>query len=107
VPHMPIPSREAPAAVPGVAGRAGELAGLADLLSRAGLGRATVAVIRGETGCGKTHLLNAVADRARAHGWRCLTMQGVESGAVLSGAGLLPVLSPLRRGRITGEPLGE
>ena len=57
-----------------------------------------MAVIRGETGCGKTHLLNAVAEMARADGWKCLTMQGVESEAVLSGAGLLSVLTPLRGG---------
>ena len=36
---------------------------LADLLSRAGLGSASVAVIRGESGCGKTHLLNALAEK--------------------------------------------
>jgi DNA-binding NarL/FixJ family response regulator len=84
--------------VPGVVGRFGELARLADLLSRAGLGGTAVAVIRGDTGCGKTHLLNAVAEMARADGWKCLTMQGVESEAVLSGAGLLSVLTPLRSG---------
>ena len=78
--------------------RDAELARLADLLSRAGSGSAAVAVIRGETGCGKTHLLNAVAERARAEGWKCLNVQGVESEAVLSGAGLLSVLSPLRAG---------
>ena len=72
--------------------------GLLDLLSRAGSGSAATAVIRGETGCGKTHLLNAVAERARADGWKCLHVQGVESEAVLSGAGLLSVLSPLRGG---------
>ena len=94
---MATPSR-ATTDVPGAVGRGGELARLADLLSRAGLGRPAVAVIRGETGCGKTHVLNAVAERGRADGWKCLTMQGVESEAVLSGAGLLSVLSPLRAG---------
>ena len=82
----------------GVVGRSDELARLADLLSRAGLGSAAVAVIRGESGCGKTRLLDAVAQMARADGWKCLTMQGVESESVLSGAGLLSVLSPLRAG---------
>jgi hypothetical protein len=95
---VPTPSRETTAAAPGVVGRGGELARLADLLSGAGLGSASVVVIRGETGCGKTHLLNAVAERARAEGWKCLIMQGVESEAVLSGAGLLSVLAPLRAG---------
>ena len=95
---MPTPSREATAAAPGVVGRDTELARLAELLSRAGSGSTAVAVIRGETGCGKTHLLNALAERARADGWKCLNVQGVESEAVLSGAGLLSVLSPLRGG---------
>jgi DNA-binding NarL/FixJ family response regulator len=95
---MPIPSRKTTVAVPGVVGRDAELTGLARLLSRAGLGSAAVAVILGETGCGKTHLLNALVERARADGWKCLNVQGVESEAVLSGAGLLSVLSPLRGG---------
>ena len=98
VPHMPTPSRQTTGAVPVVVGRDAELARLADLLSQAGSGSAALAVIRGESGCGKTHLLKTVADRARADGWKCLTMQGVESEAVLSGAGLLSVLSPLRGG---------
>ncbi len=39
-----------------------------------------------------------VAETARADGWKCLNVQGVESEAVLSGAGLLSVLSPAARG---------
>ena len=95
---MPTPSRQTTAGASVVVGRDAELARLADLLSRAGLGSAALAVIRGETGSGKTHLLNTVVERARADGWKCLNMQGVESEAVLSGAGLLSVLSPLREG---------
>jgi len=87
---MPTPSRETTAAVSDVLGRSGELARLADLLSGAGLGSATVVLIRGETGCGKTHLLNAVTERARADGWKCLRVQGVESETVLSGPGCSP-----------------
>ncbi len=79
-------------------GRDSELASLAEVLSRAGSGSPATALIRAESGYGKTHLLNAVAERARADGWRCLRVQGVESEAVLSGAGLLSVLSPLRDG---------
>ena len=85
-------------AEPGVVGRDSELARLERLLAGAGAGSAATAVIRGETGCGKTHLLDAVAERARADGWRCLRIQGVESEAVLAGAGLLSVLSPVRGG---------
>jgi DNA-binding CsgD family transcriptional regulator len=98
---MATPSRETTVAVRGVVGRDAELTRLAQLLSRAGLGSPAVAVIRGETGCGKTHLLNTASERARADGWKCLNAQGVESEAVLSGAGLLSLLSPLR------ESLGD
>ncbi len=95
---MPIPSRETNAAVSRVVGRDAELDELSHLMSRAGSGKAAVAVIRGESGCGKTYLLNTVAEGARADGWKCLYVQGVESETVLSGAGLLSVLSPLREG---------
>jgi len=78
-------------------GRDSELARLGHLLARAGSGSAATAVVRGESGCGKTHLLNTLAARAGADGWKCLHVQGVESEAVLSGAGLLSPLSPLRR----------
>ena len=95
---MSTPKRETAAGLPGVVGRDDELARLADLLSGVGLGNVAAAVIRGESGCGKTHLLNAIAETARADGWKCLKVQGVESEAVLSGSGLLAVLSPLRGG---------
>ena len=88
--HMPTPSREKTAATPDVVGRDSELARLAELLSHAGSGRPTTVVLQGETGCGKTHLLNAAAEQARAEGWNCLNVQGIESEAVLSGA-LLPL----------------
>ena len=69
---------------------------LAHLVSWAGSGSPAVTVIRGESGSGKTHLLDALTKRAGADGWRCLHLRGVESEAALSGAGLLSVLSPLR-----------
>ncbi len=95
---MPTPSRETTATLPGIVGRDSELATFDDLLARAGSGIPAAAVIRGESGCGKTHLLNVLAARAGADGWKRLHVQGVESEAVLSGAGLLSLLSPLRRG---------
>ncbi|HEX6246698.1 MAG TPA: BREX system ATP-binding domain-containing protein [Nocardioidaceae bacterium] len=99
---MPTPSREpttvVPGAVPDLVGRDPELARLAQVLSRAGSGRAAAAVIRGEAGCGKTHLLDALVEMARTDGWRCLEVLGVESEAVLPGAGLMTVVSPLRGG---------
>ena len=93
---MPTPNRETTASLPGAVGRDSELARLADLLDRAGSGDPAAVVLRGESGCGKTHLLNVLAARAGADGWKCLHVQGVESEAVLSGAGLLSLLSPLR-----------
>ena len=81
-----------------VVGRDSELTQLGDVLARAGSGSAATALISGESGCGKTHLLNAVAEVAQTDGWKCLRLQGVESEAVLSGAGLLSLLSPLRGG---------
>ena len=95
-----------PVASSPVIGRDVELAALAQLLSQAGSGRPAAAVIRGQSGCGKTHLLDAVAARAEAGGWRCLRVQGVESEAVLSGAGLLTVLSPLR-GTLSSIPSAQ
>lgn len=64
---------------------------------RAGTGGAPAAVIQGEAGGGKTALLRTIADRARAYGWSCLAVPGVESEGVMSGAGLLAALTPLRR----------
>ncbi len=72
------------------------MARLSELLSRAGSGSPTMAVVRGEAGSGKTALLRVVADRARADGWTCLAVVGVESEVVLSGGGLLAALTPLR-----------
>ncbi|TDO43426.1 putative ATPase [Kribbella sp. VKM Ac-2527] len=82
---------------PGLVGRDAELSRLADLLAQAGSGGTVAAVIRGEAGSGKTTLLRTVADRARTDGWTCVAVSGIESEAVLSGAGLLAALTPLRR----------
>ncbi|WP_328990498.1 DUF2791 family P-loop domain-containing protein [Kribbella sp. NBC_01245] len=92
-----MPTGMGGAAGAGLFGRDAELARLADLLSQAGSGGVAAAVIRGEVGSGKTALLRVVADRARADGWTCLAVSGIESEAVLSGAGLLAALTPLRR----------
>ena len=80
----------------GIVGREAELGRLAEVLSRAGSGITAAAVIRGEAGYGKTALLRSATDRARTDGWTCLAVSGIESEAVLSGAGLLAALTPLR-----------
>ncbi|CRK61807.1 putative transcriptional regulator [Alloactinosynnema sp. L-07] len=54
------------------------------------------AVIRGEAGCGKTVVLEVLAEKARSDGWTCLAVRGIGSEAALSGAGLLTTLRPLR-----------
>lgn len=69
---MPTTSGGTTVATPGLVGRDSELTMLADLVSEAGSGSPAVAVIRGESGSGKTHLLGALAERAGVDGWRCL-----------------------------------
>ena len=65
--ELTAPARLAPA-LPGLVGRAGELACLEAIAARARDGRAEVAVIDGEAGIGKTTLLRAWADRRAAAG---------------------------------------
>lgn len=83
------------------------MAELAEVLGRAGSGRHSTAVIRGRAGYGKSALLGAMVGQARAHGWRCLPVAGVESEAALSGAGLLAVLTPLREYMAAVPPAQE
>lgn len=80
----------------GLVGREPELHELSRVLAQAGSGRVAAAVIRGDAGSGKSALLNAVSDLARAGGWTCLTVRGIESESFLAGAGLLAALTPLR-----------
>jgi hypothetical protein len=56
-------------------------------------GRAVL--IRGEAGIGKTSILDAAANAARARGFRILTITGVESETHLPFAGLHQLLRPL------------
>jgi DNA-binding NarL/FixJ family response regulator len=53
-------------------------------------------VIRGEAGIGKTSLLETVAAVAAGEGWRGLAVRGIEAESVLTFAGLLAVVQPLR-----------
>lgn len=77
-------------------GRDGQLAELAAVLGRAGTGHNATVVIRGRAGYGKSTLLDAVMAHARADGWRCVPVIGVESESAMAGAGLLAALTPLR-----------
>jgi len=93
---MPGEAGGVTAAPHGLVGRDAELDELAVVLAGAGSGSAAMAVIRGEAGCGKTTLLDAVTSKARAEGWTVVRVQGIESEVELSGAGLLAALTPLR-----------
>ena len=83
-------------AASGTVGRDAELGVLRGTLDAVGSGRPSAAVLRGEPGSGKTHLLHALASEARTRGWVVLSAIGVESETGLSGAALLSVLSPVR-----------
>jgi DNA-binding NarL/FixJ family response regulator len=65
---------------PQFVGREQELAGLVAALERAADGRPAVALVAGESGVGKTRLVNELADRARERGARVLTGECVDLG---------------------------
>jgi DNA-binding CsgD family transcriptional regulator len=73
-------------------GREGEQAQLSDLVTSAG-GRCLV--IRGETGAGKSALLDYTADLAEQSGLLVIRTTGVEAESELTYAGLHQLLSPL------------
>ena len=77
-----------------VVGRDAELAAIGRLLSDAEAGKSGTLIIQGEPGIGKTTLLHAA--RSLAAGFTLLSVQGVESEAVLAHAGLLELVSPIR-----------
>src|ERR1700734_2741090 len=56
------------APVPGIRGRAAEIAVLRDAVDRVGSGRPAVVLIEGEAGIGKTRLLAGVLEDARGRG---------------------------------------
>jgi predicted ATPase len=75
---------------PVVVGRDGELAGLAEIFSRAASGRGACVVVTGEAGVGKTRLITEAADGARMRGQVVLVGRSTPTDRI----------SPLR-------PLGE
>src|SRR5690242_19323046 len=77
-------------------GRENELGVLLPLLDVAGSGERAAALVSGEPGSGKTHLLHALARVAPEQGWVVLEAVGVEAETVQPGAALLSVLSPVR-----------
>jgi hypothetical protein len=75
-------------------GRDSETRELTELIGRAATTGQAIVMI-GEPGIGKTALLGAVADQARAAGFQVLTATGVESEAQFPFAGLHQVLRPV------------
>ena len=76
-------------------GRESSLADIASLRRFAGSGALSVRLIEGEAGVGKTALLTAATDRARADGWSTVWLSGVQSESTLAYAGLLGLVTPL------------
>ena len=74
-------------------GRAAECAELDRMLESARAEHASVLVLRGEAGIGKTALLSYAAERAQ--GWRVLRVVGVESEMELPFSGLHQLCAPL------------
>jgi DNA-binding CsgD family transcriptional regulator len=74
-------------------GRDAEQARIATVLEQARAGRASVLVLRGEPGVGKTSLLDAAIQRATGFG--ILTTTGVQSERELPFAGVHALLQPL------------
>ena len=77
-------------------GRDAEVRALTQLIGRAA-GEGQCLVVLGDPGIGKTALLGAAREIARAAGFRVLTAVGVQSEAELPFAGLHQVLRPLLR----------
>lgn len=78
---------------PLLCGRRGECEALDRLLDAARAGSSSVLVLRGEAGCGKTALLDYVAEHAS--GFRVARVLGVESEMELAFAGLHQLCSPM------------
>ncbi|HET8620136.1 MAG TPA: AAA family ATPase [Acidimicrobiales bacterium] len=76
-------------------GRGSELAALTRLLEAATAGRASVLVVRGEAGQGKTALVDWTAAEAARRGLTVLRATGVEFESELAFSGLSAVLRPL------------
>ncbi|MFF7475047.1 AAA family ATPase [Streptomyces sp. NPDC008092] len=83
----------------GLLGRSAELEFFAELRRRpADGGAGTAVLLEGPAGVGKTALLEAAADGARASGFRVLRFAGVESEVTLAYSGLHQLLFGMRDG---------
>ncbi len=89
---------------PALIGRDREVRALTELIGR-GEKAGQVLVIIGDPGIGKSALLGAAQDAARAAGFRVLSAVGVESEAQLPFAGLHQILRPVLRSATELPPL--
>lgn len=78
-----------------IVGRRAELALLHDALRAARDGRATLALLGGDAGAGKTRLLEELVREARSTGWTAVTGSCVQVGDY--GLPYLPVIDLLRQ----------
>ena len=69
-----------PRSVTPLVGRAAELAAVTSVLKHASEGTASVLVVDGDAGVGKTRLLGEVAEAARGESWLCLVGHCVDLG---------------------------
>ena len=76
-------------------GRDVELALLSTMLDRAAMGTGGARIVRGDAGIGKSVLLEAVIERARAGSMTLYSTRGVPSEAHLPFAGLHQLLAPI------------
>jgi hypothetical protein len=89
---------------PALIGRDREVRALTELVGRGEKSGQALLVI-GDPGIGKSALLGAVQDAARAAGFRVLSAVGVESEAQLPFAGLHQILRPVLRSASELPPL--
>jgi DNA-binding CsgD family transcriptional regulator/transcriptional regulator with XRE-family HTH domain/tetratricopeptide (TPR) repeat protein len=88
---------------PPLAGRERELDMLVERLAAARRGDSGIVLLSGEPGVGKTRLLNEMADRAAATGWRVLVGQAFDSDGMPP---YLPFIDALRE-HILASPVGD
>ncbi|MFE0514115.1 BREX system ATP-binding domain-containing protein [Streptomyces sp. NPDC058964] len=95
------------------AGRASVAGALETVLATCAVGRSRVVVIEGAAGCGKSHLLDAVAERAIAAGALVLTATATEAGhrvplgLLRQLVGSAPAFALPRTGAEDAGPTGE
>ncbi|MEZ0074558.1 AAA family ATPase [Planotetraspora sp. GP83] len=86
-------------------GRQREIEVLTEIIDRTPP-RGAVLLLLGDPGIGKSALLSTAESRARAHGYRVLSVVGVECETTLPFAGLHQLLRPLLRS-VTRLPAGQ